>query len=559
MTKLNINNAATASGLEPLTVGDFLGQVTPLTDEEKKLLISQAMVLMDELYVHLPLKRAMYATDPVQRLKLLRHRLPAEREFHEEMISIFMSVRDLHTNYILPRPYATAAAMLPFRIGEYFSGEERRYIIFETAGDDPDFRPGMPVTHWNGIPIARAVELNARRHAGGNSAAKHARGLQRMTIRPLMMSLPPDEAWVDVRYLDINGDALERRFEWKIVMRESAGAPEGSGSGITDEKLGILTALGLDVENEVTNEIIEAVFDQKQIQIKEDVRIFLENLHAGDGLESVGGPDFANISTMPQVFRFETVNTPKGELGRIQIRTFNVEDADAFVDEFKRIAALLPQDRLIVDVRGNGGGNIIACEKLLQTMTDVTIEPERLHFINSPLVLQMAEANTAWFGKWLPSLRRAVTTGAIHSQGLPFLDQAEYNQIGRSYPGKVILLTDAFCYSATDIFSAGFKDHAIGPVLGTMENTGAGGANVFDWNLMAYLFRAFPDSPIKQPANGATFRVSIRRTTRVGANAGVPLEDLGVEPHEIHRTTLTDLIENEADLFAHSAELLERW
>ena len=259
---------------------------------------------------------------------------------------------------------------------------------------------------------------------------------------------------------------------------------------------------------------------------------------------------------MPKVFRFGTVTTPSGDLGRIQIRTFSVNDADAFVNEFVRIAALLPQDRLIVDVRNNGGGNIIAGEKLLQTLTDANIQPERLHFINSPLVLKMAEGTPEWFAEWLPSLHRAVRTGAIYSQGLPIVEQAECNRVGRKYPGKVILLTDAFCSSTIDIFSAGFQDHKIGPILGTTENTGAGGANVFGWDLVHYLCNKLSDNPIQEPTCGATFRVAIRRTTRVGDNAGVPLEDLGVEPDEVHHTTLKDLIEDYSDLYARAAELL---
>jgi len=34
------------------------------------------------------------------------------------------------------------------------------------------------------------------------------------------------------------------------------------------------------------------------------------------------------------------------------------------------------------------------------------------------------------------------------------------------------------CYSTTDMFAAGFKDHGIGKILGVDNDTGAGGANV---------------------------------------------------------------------------------
>ena len=43
------------------------------------------------------------------------------------------------------------------------------------------------------------------------------------------------------------------------------------------------------------------------------------------------------------------------------------------------------------------------------------------------------------------------------------------------YPGPKVLVVDPLCYSATDIFAAGFADHGIGPILGVGASTGAGG------------------------------------------------------------------------------------
>jgi hypothetical protein len=117
-----------------------------------------------------------------------------------------------------------------------------------------------------------------------------------------------------------------------------------------------------------------------------------------------------------------------------------------------------------------------------------------------------------------------------------------------------VLITNALIYSTTDIFSAGFQDHGIGPILGAHGNTGAGGANV--WNY-SYLQQAMPDSfqPLPQ---GTSMRVALRRSTRVGPMAGVPLEDLGVVPDEIHRITRNDLFNDNVDLIAHAASLLAK-
>ena len=69
---------------------------------------------------------------------------------------------------------------------------------------------------------------------------------------------------------------------------------------------------------------------------------------------------------MAGIFSAKSVNTPSGEFGYIRIFTFSVNDPEAFIDEFIRLIELLPQEGLIVDVRGNGGGHIYASEGLLQ-------------------------------------------------------------------------------------------------------------------------------------------------------------------------------------------------
>ena len=50
-----------------------------------------------------------------------------------------------------------------------------------------------------------------------------------------------------------------------------------------------------------------------------------------------------------------------------------------------------------------------------------------------------------------------------------------------------MLITDARCYSTTDIFAAGFQDHEI-QISGTGDNTGAGGANVWTLELIRQFF-----------------------------------------------------------------------
>ena len=51
-------------------------------------------------------------------------------------------------------------------------------------------------------------------------------------------------------------------------------------------------------------------------------------------------------------------------------------------------------------------------------------------------------------------------------------------------------------------------------------------------------------------------RVAIRRTLRVGDEAGTELEDLGVRPNHQHQLTRNDVLHENPDLIAHAAQIL---
>ena len=175
-------------------------------------------MLLEQAYVHLPLKVAMHAVNPIGRLKILQNQLEQPRpdtidhelNFHEEMLDIFNSLRDLHTNYLLPDPYSRMYCLssLPCRVvckgnSTTTSREivklqrEMQFIVTDILSPDrlkkflppnyefhipPTFKRGVEITYWNGIPMQRAVDIHANKVAGSNSAARFKRGLESMTF-----------------------------------------------------------------------------------------------------------------------------------------------------------------------------------------------------------------------------------------------------------------------------------------------------------------------------------------------------------------------------------------
>jgi hypothetical protein len=226
------------------------------------------------------------------------------------------------------------------------------------------------------------------------------------------------------------------------------------------------------------------------------------------------------------------------------------------VNEFVRLVEQLPQDGLIIDVRNNSGGLIYAAEQLLQVLTPRHIQPEPAQLSATPLMLKLCESNSPDFDCWAPSIKQAVALGTVYSNSFPITPEPAANQIGQRYYGPSILVTDALCYSATDMLAAGFQDHAIGPVLGVGNNTGAGGGNVWTHDLLNRFLTREEHNPLQTLPGRTGMRVALRRTLRVGPNAGMPLEDLGVEPNCEYRMSKRDLLEKNEDLMEFASGIL---
>jgi hypothetical protein len=606
--------AAAAGEAAPVRLSAFLATAGNLTLADRIVLVDQALVLIEQTYVHLVLKRAMHAVDPLQRLRLLRDRLALasdqtmgpEIEFHRELSDIFTSLRDLHTNYLLPSPFRERTAYLPFLVERYVDppvdppdgpsdgtdvaeGPEH-FIVSKVATGlaHPTFVPEVEVTHWNGTPVRRAVEANARTQAGSNPDASFARGLDALTIRPLMRSLPPDDDWVVVTYRELDGSEREIRLDWQVAVAGQGGGIDalgltsssgprpasgprragraGGARGRAGTALALAASQGLDLQVHQVNEAKKELFARPAVQAEAEIA----DPANPTAMVAVRAGEVA--TTMPTVFRARPVDTPSGRFGTIRIFTFGVDDADEFVAEFVRLAEQLPQDGLVVDVRGNGGGLIYASERLLQVLTPRRITPEPTQMTTTPLMLDLCGRhdpspldNTFDLSPWIPSLRQALSTGAQYTNGYTITNEASANTVGQRYHGPVVLVTDALCYSATDIFAAGFQDHGIGPVLGVHGNTGAGGANVWTHGLLKLLLDPIPgETPAETPDNpfvdlpgGAGFRASVRRTLRVGPTlGGTPVEDLGVRPDQRHTMSRADVVGDNDDLMAAAGALL---
>lgn len=558
MSKAEVKAAIEGHLGERVRLADYRSTVTSLTAAERELLIAQATEMLERVYAHLPLKRALHANDPIQALRLLRlrHSSLDERAFQSALMDVFIGLRDLHTNYVLPAGYQQRIAFLPFRVEEFYEpggvnpiDPTRKYVVswVSPVNTVSSLKEGMVVTHWNGCPVDLAVARNGNREAGSNLDARRAQGIEALTLRWLGMSLPPDEDWVTLTYTD-EERTYEARFDWQVIDlddRQALLAGLGSGHAVN-------VALGLDLNRVVLSRARKLIFDPKAVAVESEAA-------AAFAAGAAAGPARAQTSTFPDVFeRFGAVTVEGVEtFGYVRLRSFAPQAGplvDEVVAEFARILTTLPTTGLVLDVRGNGGGYINIGERILQMLTPREIVPEPFHFLATPLTLAIAAAGGGWDG-WRETIGLGIESGASFSQGFPLTDPQVCNDIGQVYQGPVVLVTDALCYSTTDIFAAGFQDHQIGMVLGCHASTGAGGATVWDHKgqLQSLNLGASPFAPLPQ---GAGMRVAALRCTRVGDQAGLPVEDYGVVSKVRYYLTKTDVVGYNDDLISAAAQLL---
>jgi hypothetical protein len=427
------------------------------------------------------------------------------------------------------------------------------------------------VLYWNGMPIETAIKQNADRQGGSNLAARFARGLASMTVRPLARSLPPEEEWVLLTYRAKDKRLLEIRLPWQIRSLTSTGAFDLPPLSVQSVRAALVKSPRKRRKKALDVAALASFAIDGQMEAINGARLdlYASGKKRGRRRASSAARLASGVvelpTRLPHVLRARIVPTRTGPVGYLRIFTFVMSDADGFIDEVVGILKQMPRSGVILDVRNNGGGLIWAAEQLLQLFTDSPIQPERAQFINSPATLALARHNAPStvasdldLKLWIDSMLRSVITASVHSEAFPITPPERANKVGRKYKGPVALITDALAYSATDMFAAGFQDHKLGPIIGVDDNTGAGGANVWPYTLLQSLLNPASATVISLPG-GCDLRLAMRRTLRVGkSNWGLPLEDLGVEPDNRYFLTRRDVLGQNEDLIAHVAAILNR-
>ncbi len=529
-------------------VSTFRAAAPDLAPADQLALLEAAAETLDRHYAHLPQKRATWHTDPVAALRDWRTNLAQAATpmpalaFHARLSALFAGLHDLHTLYILPPYFASSVAFLPFtaaRIGPHGADIVVSHVLPRMPC--ARLRPGVALVTWNGRPIADELADLAASSGGANPAAAAARALQMLTQRPLLRTPPPEADQVVLGLRAAGEPVWQLTLDWRVSSHRPDPQPQPTEP--PTEPPG-----ALDGEGDLLHR------HRRHHQGPQAGRVHgaaVSAAHPWRRERDTGQPDI-------QAWEGELAGR---RFGVLRLQSFKVPDEDGFIATLQALLADLPPDGLILDVRDNPGGLVAAAERLLQCFSDAPIRPVGVAFRATTANLALCQANTPTPGHdvkldlsaFTAPLAAALAAGQTWSAALPMTLLENFGPGRRAYPGPVVLLTSGCCYSACDIFIAGFRDHRLGPILGVDDNIGAGGANMWRYSQIALLLTG---TATLLPGD-ADLHVATRRVFRADASA-TPLEELGIVPDHIHHPTRRDVLDHDIDLFTQAARLIAR-
>ncbi len=393
----------------------------------------RAATVLERFHCDLPAIRLTHGLCPVAELRALVGSVTPDAPFEsrlqgpvcsrrasERVFEILARAGDRHTTAF--RSAGAESWSIPLCLEDALVGERRAVCV--AAGSTPDLEVGSVVTHWNGVPIERALAARAGQVAGSHPAARRALALRSLTGRTSGNMLEPQAEWVDVTFAAPGGPARTRRFGWR---------PSG-------------LAVGASV-----------------------------GARAAEAGHTAAEPD-AKQSSFPAQASWGWLSREE-KIGRLRLRRMvEVEELEGLRDWLGRVRGL------VLDLRGNGGGAVETSDWLLGLLGG-SAPPRRqlFQFRDTRATRDMLARHGAWRSWAEPSEpgwlapRPITAVEALDPAGA--LPRVEW----------VVVLVDALTYSAAELLAAGLRQRRGALLVGPDPATGGGGANAWSYPTLQQL------------------------------------------------------------------------
>jgi C-terminal processing protease CtpA/Prc len=517
---------------------------------DRALLCRQSLMVMEELFVHRELKVKDFGVqhDPVPRLQALCQSSDRmdNKKFHRTVSDIFIDLHDLHTNYSGARPLSCGVAFIPVKFGDASTASGEHQILvarkLNTGAEHvAGIQAGMRLMAVDGEDVERVIERLGHASGGANASAMRHRAIQMLTMRGAATYPLPEADATELEVMDANGVRSKHLVPWLVQASTECLNQDDFRSLRPMIPVARAMNMGVDRFQREYNQI----FGQDQVRTTRERSQPVRNLVVIDRYQDRFNRLHNLTNTPPprgnerseaiaSVFEHAVIRTPAGHLGYIKLKSFYWEseslDVGTVTEAFRRTLeeSFAGTVGLVVDVRGNPGGFIIFAEKLIQLFAPRGVEPTTVRMLANELNHEIFIAANGSDNRWSAALRQAMSRREKYMEPMAITPEAEANSIGQVWFKPVVVLTDAACYSACDLFSAGMQDNGAGVILGLHEHTGAGGANVMEYGTFRQILAGSSVNPFVELPFGHDIRVSWRQAIRAGKNAGALLENRGI-------------------------------
>lgn len=534
------------------------------SSSQKALLLDQLDLVFRNLYVNRELKIKDFGADhdPLIKIAALRSRANSldPQSFSDKVADIFTGLHDLHTAFKPAKPLACATAFVPVFFNEVDAENAQGSVVLvagkalKNSGEADSITIGDQVVAIDGRPVRDLLKELDALSGGANPDAMRVRSLELLSMRPFGSLAKPSKNEME---LDLIGNSGPYRatINWYALVDENC------LSGKESLPMDGLQPFPIDFPP-----IEKARIRKPRLDMA--VNPFQDTFNKIYGQKPLLENPLEDTQPLSELFEMQTIKTPAGKLGYIQLKSFYWEDEELEVgvvtETFRRELerrfgeeASAPVNGLIIDVRGNPGGLILFAERLVQLFSPMGTEPTTVRMLANSLNQEIFINANGGPNRWSESIKNAVEERQTFTRPEVITTRSEANKIGQIWFKPVVVLTDASCYSACDLFAAGMQDNGAGKIIGIHQTTGAGGANVLEYSTFQAIMAAGPNQPFVDLPFGQDFGISWRQTLRSGKNLGLILENNGVLSDVVVPLTKADLNKESRVLMAKIHEQID--
>lgn len=527
-----------------------------MTADERQIIANQAQMVIRDLWVnHIYKAGSRNVHGPALIAKVARQaRTMTDSELQREIIGVFQEIADLHTAYTLPHPYKCYMSMLPIGFGRIrdSDGTDRLVVrgtrtsvaeIYANTGYGEQIaavKKGDFVISYDGMDYAKTLRTLGKIGAGANTPAQEVRALDLMDFRWHGNQFLPDNDQVAMVLQRNDGTRYSVNMPWSVYSDDTCLNPTNE-TPESDSYSAVKTPKRPPVKSLFST-------DPYGIERQKALRIAAPETTAFAGLT-------INETPEPSI-KFGRLHNENGLFGYVRIENFvptklNEQQVIELMQSI--LIGLGDTQGVVLDLRGNPGGNGVLAGAMVQLFTPKTVAPITLRMrpteLNRRIVdLPIWDSDTNGMRE---AMHEALANRAAMTKDFPFSGLAEINGSGQAYFGPVAVLVNPSCYSSCDVFSAMMQDNRAATIWG--ENgwqTGAGGGNVIKYDVFSKWFEVSKvDNPFLPLPFGIDMTVGWRQVIRTGRNSGWQIEDRGVQADRVVYQTLADLLENDKNLF----------